>query len=677
MLRYLLINPPLTDPTAPYHSVSYLVGAAAAAGHEDFHCLDASLEALDLMSQEAQCRGLLDRARDLRERLEKKGRLTRAEEWRYRIALKGVGMEPGDVRRAVAALKDPAAFYDPRSYRRATLLLGRWLELLSLDGLPGQYRDFTFQGEVLNLSRTRDLTDPAALKAAVAPLAPYLEGGFERALKARRWDVIGLSVAYRSQLPFAVWMCAKIRELCPDAVLCAGGTEISDVVKYSADKESVWSLLPACDALVIGEGESAFVEILDAVKEGRALPSGRPGILLRGASAGPTTAASVRTEDLATLPAPRYDLWDWDRYWSPEPVVLYSPTRGCYWNKCAFCDYGLNTDMPTSPSRQRPLERVLDDLSQVARFARTVYFAVDAISPAYLRRLAGGLRGRRLGLRWAAELRLEKALRRDLASELGEAGCVAVSFGFESGSQRVLDLIDKGVDLRAVPELLRSLRRAGIGAQMMAFIGFPGETQEEAERTLDFLREQADHWALCDVGRFQLTSGAIVAKRAADFAVASRPREGEDINRELYWAPRGAEAAPAPAGGLRSAYMGERPFLGGVDSSHSILYFAKFGPGLVPPRPALEEEPRQTVLYRSPLSGVESFTGPEDLRALHQRAQAQGRSIGFAEVSLWLAGCPAGRTSSPAPRVLEILPNGESLASDDKLRSAACGLWLR
>lgn len=90
----------------------------------------------------------------------------------------------------------------------------------------------------------------------------------------------------------------------------------------------------------------------------------------------------IAYSSVATPDSPAYDVWDWDRYWAPEPVILYSPTRGCYWNKCTFCDYGLNTDRPTSPSRERPVDAVLTDLREAGRYGRTLYFAVDAMSPA-------------------------------------------------------------------------------------------------------------------------------------------------------------------------------------------------------------------------------------------------------------------------------------------------------
>ena len=78
--------------------------------------------------------------------------------------------------------------------------------------------------------------------------------------------------------------------------------------------------------------------------------------------------------------------------------------------------------------------------------------------------------------------------------------------------------------LTDVPDLLKELGRVGIGAQMMGFIGFPGEQPGEAYATYAFLRDHIDDWTLAGIGDFVMTPGAIVAKRPADFGIhATRP----------------------------------------------------------------------------------------------------------------------------------------------------------
>ncbi|GHO88867.1 B12-binding domain-containing radical SAM protein [Dictyobacter formicarum] len=684
-VRYLLINVPLTDPTVPYHSISYLVGATAHAGYTHFSCLDANIEVLNYLARPEHLANLLRDCEDIRTRLEKKGRLTRWEQLLYRYALGGVGFQSEAVSQAIAIMRDPHLFYEYTTYRQAVMVLQRWLNLLSVWGFPGQFTGFgLLPGSIGNLASIDDLTDPAYLNQLMNPFALYFDGPFTEMIQRCQWDLVGLSVNYASQLPFALCMSKLIRKLCPQTVICMGGTEISDDLKFLTDPSRIWELFSDCDALVGGEGETALVDILDAIARQEPLPAQRPGILLPGACEAPEQLA-VRYENLATLAEPRYDIWNWQQYWIPEPVVLYSPTRGCYWNKCTFCDYGLNTTSPTSPSRARPLEQAIQEIQHISSFARTIYFSVDAMSPSYLRRLSHAIQENHLVIRWGAELRLERAFMKDLASALKQAGCVAISFGYESGSQRVLNMINKGVNLQQVPGVLQELAHVGIGVQMMGFIGFPGETAEEAYATFEFLRQYREYWTLAGIGNFILTKGSIVAKRFQDFAIQDiHPYSGDDIARELCWIDHtgqertyGDMRDPAIDEIARVAkpFADDRPFAGGIDSSHSMLYFAKYGPSLVPMQlrslqPSISIV--ETIRYQTPLRHVEDFLDKGDIRDYYDQHRSQGQSLKFAQLMDWLKQYSHSLDAEDGNRkqeceLLEIYPNGQYIACNSQM----------
>ncbi|HEY3058251.1 MAG TPA: radical SAM protein [Chloroflexota bacterium] len=680
-VRYLVINVPITDPTASYHSIPYLFGASAGAGFTGFRGIDANIDALNFLAQPAQLAELLDEAADMRHELERRTPLTRGEQLNYRYALRAVGLQPDSVARAIGILRDPERFYDYGSYRQATLVLKRWLDVLSLRGFAGQFGDFTLRINNLgSLCSVSDLTSDEYIQRITRPLQPYFESEFDAVLREHEWHLVGLSVNYIGQLPFAIRMAKQIRQVLPNTLLCVGGTEISDELKCLRDKADIWKLFPECDAAVGGEGESVLMALLRSIASGKPLPEGQPGLVLREGSL-PIASMPVMYENMAELPAPRYDVFDLSQYWSPEPVLLYSPTRGCYWNKCTFCDYGLNTDMPTSPSRNRPIEAVIEELRHIAQYARTLYFSVDAIAPAYLRKLSQAIAASGLDIHWSAELRLEKSMIKDgMADELRKAGCVAVSFGYESGCQRILDLINKGVRLEQVPELLSELSRVGIAAQMMGFVGFPGETIAEASQTFEFLLENRANWTLAGIGDFLLTPGASVAKRPADFGIRDvGPFDGDDIVRTLYWTDGegrthfdggGHDAAIEPLAERVVNFVDDRPFVGGIDSAHSILYFAHYGAVLVPPekRDSLTDDPiLVTERYSTPLSGVDTFTARGDLVDFHRQRRARGRSTNLAELQAWLAEELPPVTEASGGERLAIYPNGHFMRETNEL----------
>ncbi|HWU10038.1 MAG TPA: radical SAM protein [Streptomyces sp.] len=685
-VAYLLVNPPLTDPTAPYHSIPYLVGAAREAGHGTYACLDANLDAFEYLAHPDRFGTLIEAARGLRERVGSAPEPpSRHDEIRYRLSLAAEGLSATSAADAVAVFKDPELFYHPATYAQAVAVMNRWWSLLALDMPVGSLDGFSVRPKAAaNLCSTADLSDPAVVDAIAKPFEDYFAHVFTPQLREKQWRLVGLSVNYTSQLPVALRMARLIRAVLPDTVIVFGGTEVGDMVKYTPDREALWKVFQEVDLIVPGEGESALVGILDAIADDAGF-EGIGGVMTRSH---PEPAISYGS--VATLASPAYDVWDWERYWSPEPVILYSPTRGCYWNKCTFCDYGLNTDRPTSPSRERPVPAVLEDLRQASRIGRTLYFAVDAMSPRYLRTLATALAESELDLRWSAELRLERTLPKRSAGELlASSGCVAVSFGYESGTQRILDLIDKGVRIDQVPDVLSELARNGIAAQMMGFTGFPGESETEALRTYEFLQDNGSLWTTAGIGVFSLTPGSIVAKQPDRFGVELLPPSpSDDVHRYVPWRDKATGEVHWPEAAdprIPREYIAstrrvsfDRPFVGGIDSAHSLLYYARFGAGLMPatpkdepPRRRLVDEPVVTV----PFGSVEELTAEGDLLTeVGRRTRARLDSTAPAYDG-WLREKGAARPGSCGVLVLAHgdlveLPSGADFTSDTPLAKA-------
>lgn len=666
-LEYILINPPLTDPTVPYHSISYLVGAAREAGFSGYHCLDANVDSLNFLASSDNTGRLLAAARSIRQSVETHGASTRREQMRYRASLCAAGLEPDFMQRALAVFRDQDRFYDYATYRQAVMATYRWLELVSLDGVPGMFQGMALRTRgVVNLSSVDDLTDPEQIAQLTAPWEPYFDGPFSQTIRGQQWELVGFSVNYISQLPFALRMAQIVKDLCPRARVVFGGTEVCDDVKFCNPSSDVWRLFDTADAIVPGEGETALVSILGAVRDGLPLDN-LPGTMTPAA---PIAAGGHVYEDLDRLPTPAYDVWAWQQYWSPEPIVLYSPTRGCYWNKCTFCDYGLNTDRPTSPSRERSVDAVIADLTTINAIGQVVYFAVDAMSPRYLRRLAQAISEAEVTISWSAELRLERTFPlRGVAAELARAGCVAVSFGYESASQRILDLIDKGVRIDDVPRILTDLAEAGIGAQMMGFTGFPSEKPHEALETYSFLEANRDLWALAGIGTFTLTSGSIIAKDPGRFGITvlGAP-EADGIKRFLSWkdiSPMARQRLPGahddiPVQTRRSIVRAadDRPFVGGIDSSHSMLYFRKFGRALLPQDPPTEPDeiitPRVSLPVRLP---VWELATAEDLEGRYEELQSTPRGADGSRLHQWLDE-PALASPHPEDTHVWVMPTG-------------------
>lgn len=576
--KVALLYPPITDPTSGYHSLNYIDSYARSRGFPAADLFDANIEAFHYTYSPAGVAWLeaCHKAPPQEDCADQPpAPVTGAH-------LLRVGQpDPEAVRQAVRVLRDPEFFYEYPRYIQAVNDINAWMNYAGATGFPGQFHGGFQLTPTPGVARgsVAALTDHRVLATYSRPFQSYYDQVLIPRLQAGGYDMIGVSIAYVWQLPFALWLMRLIRKAMPGVFLVAGGTEVSDVWKYARDKAMVFEVFGDLDAVVIGEGETAYAAILENLAAGT-LPSAHPNIRLHPRY-GPVRLLPTHYETLAELPPPDFSNLPWHLYLSPEPFVYYAPTRGCYWNKCTFCDYGLNGDSPTSPWRQGTVDRMVRDVAEISKQARFIYFSVDVLAPATILRFAERAVEERLDCRWGAEIRLEKYWSDERCELLRRSGCVAVSVGFESGNQRILDLINKGTRPPQVKQTIASMTRAGVAVQMMGFTGFPTESADEAMDSINFLLDNRENWTFGGLGEFVLTSGAIVARQPERFGVTSiTPYPGSDIARALdFDEPISQQARDQVA--TAKARLGhmplDRPWLGGVDTPHTFMYHDRHG----------------------------------------------------------------------------------------------------
>jgi anaerobic magnesium-protoporphyrin IX monomethyl ester cyclase len=576
--KSLLIFPPITDPTSPYHSLTYLDSYARSRGYPAADIVDVNVEAFHYSYTPGAAAWLKASLAAVRADA---GRDPSGSEV-MRAGLLQVGdPDATEVRSAVEVLQDPGRFYDYSLYRQAVDQVQAWMNCLGATGFPGQFRAGFRLGPLPQFLHgpAATMTDYRGLERINRPFEPYYEEVLLPRVRSGGYGVVGINITYAWQLPFALWIGRQVRRCLPEAFVIAGGTEVATAWKYSLDRATYAALFDDFDATVVGEGEAAYVAILESRRRGK-LPEGEPNIHLHP-KYGSRRMLPIRYENLGEIPAPDFSGIDWRQYLSPEPFVYYSPTRGCYWNKCTFCDYGLNSDGPTSPWRQSQEERMIEDVRSISAHSRFIYFSVDVLAPATILRFAERAVEERLDIRWGAEIRLEKYWSRERCELLRRSGCVAVSVGFESGNQRILNLIDKGTTQAKVNQTIQAMHAADIGVQMMGFTGFPTETLEEARDSIDFLVDNRELWTFGGLGEFLLTSGSIVAKDPARFGLSNvRPEADEGLARSLDYdepiSQAARDAVEREKRRVQSAYYG-RPWVGGTDTPHSYFYLERFG----------------------------------------------------------------------------------------------------
>lgn len=349
------------------------------------------------------------------------------------------------------------------------------------------------------------------------------------AIEAEQPEVIGISIVLQQQMFSTMTFCSLIKQHFPHIHITIGGntvTRLRDVLPQSP-------LFQYFDSAVVYEGETAFIQLVSAVGAKRSLAE-VPNTIYKDET-GIHTSPTSYAEDLATLPPPDFDGLPLEKYFVPTKILPYLATRGCYWGRCEFCDHGEGY---TAGYRSKKIQDILVDI----QFLRDKYgtrhfhFTDESYPPALFRKLARGLIESQMGIVWTTHMRFEKSLLDERVwQDAKESGCKYLHFGYESGVERVLQLMDKATTTEIMTKHLQLTAHAGIWNHCMGFFGFPGETKEEAWQSVEFLEQNKDHVHSLGFGTFDLGRHNPVAKHPDRWGVTAYKNPEWDLALDYYY----------------------------------------------------------------------------------------------------------------------------------------------
>jgi radical SAM superfamily enzyme YgiQ (UPF0313 family) len=176
------------------------------------------------------------------------------------------------------------------------------------------------------------------------------------------------------------------------------------------------------------------------------------------------------------------------RMWSDGRWNKLTMAHGCYWGKCTFCDISLDYIKVYEPVAAGLLcDRMEEMIAQTGE--RGFHFVDEAAPPALMRSLALEIIRRKLTVTWWTNIRFEKSFTRDLCLLLKASGCIAISGGLEVASDRLLELIQKGVTVEQVARVCHNFTEAGIMVHAYLMYGFPTQTAQETIDSLEMVRQ--------------------------------------------------------------------------------------------------------------------------------------------------------------------------------------------
>ena len=357
--------------------------------------------------------------------------------------------------------------------------------------------------------------------------------------------VVLLSVPFPGAVYAAFRMAQAIKATHPSVVTVLGGGYVNTELRELAEPR----VFDHFDFVTLDAGERPLLALLDHLEGRRDVqalvrtfvrtPEGR--VRYHAAPEPDVPFEHVGTPTWDGLPLDRYlsllDLLNpMNRLWSDGRWNKLTVAHGCYWKKCSFCDVSLDYigryEVATAATLVDRIEAIVAETGQTG-----FHFVDEAAPPKVLRALADELIRRRVAISWWGNIRFEKSFTPELCERLADSGCIAISGGLEVASDRLLQLMKKGVTVAQVARVTKAFSDAGVRVHAYLMYGFPTQTVQDTVDALEYVRQlfaagciQSGFWH-----RFTATVHAPVGQRPQDYGITLLP---------LPAPPKGADGTP-------------------------------------------------------------------------------------------------------------------------------------
>jgi radical SAM superfamily enzyme YgiQ (UPF0313 family) len=350
-------------------------------------------------------------------------------------------------------------------------------------------------------------------------------------IRAENPDLVGISILNFQQIIPGLTLAKQLKQQGLRVVI--GGTVYTKFVESLKTTPAFFTL---CDAVVVYEGETALIALMQAINKNPAQPdfSGIPNLLwFDGKNV--RSNEPFQAEDLSQLATPDFTGLPLDAYLAPARVLPYNLGKGCYWNRCQFCEIPFINNLAESSYRIKPAALIVDQLQELSQRFETPYFQFtdESCSPGLLEEMAEIIIKRKFYVRYLCYARLEKEFTVARLKKLYQSGLRKLMFGLESGSNHTLKKINKGITAAQAEHVLQNCTAAGVKFRLFFILGFPGETIEQAWETRNFLRRAApllkDPLNSVEVNLFHLDSNSCYGKQSAEFGISWPKQESGDF----------------------------------------------------------------------------------------------------------------------------------------------------
>jgi len=512
-----LVFPSSWHPSQPYLSLPSLKAFLAKHDIHDVVQRDLAIELLDDLCTWEKTKSLYERIiRELNE-LRMNPRRNKFEQEKYAKLLEAEEIIPS-LKDQIDGAKQSLRcedFYDLERYMESLKIIDVWLDNILAPYFPSQ---LTVIGSQL---RFTPYSSEEIVDSFNHPQENYFYDLYERwylpSILEKDIDILGISITSVEQIIPGLTLAHLVKKHRKDIHITVGGSVFTKLVDRMEKGSPLFKFV---DSFIVHEGETPLLRLVQELRGGKDL-SKVPNLVYEVEGKVQVNRPFAK-EELNALPTPDFDGLPLDLYLSPERVLPIMGSRGCYWERCAFCSIPFDH----MDFHVRYAENVVNDVKSLKeKYNCNYFFFTDEALPInFMKTFAGKIVDQELNIQWTGELKFEKSMLKENRMELlYRSGCRKLIFGLESYNQRVLDSMKKGVELEVVDKTVEECLRIGIAMHFYLICGFPTETREEVMDSVNFVLDNQrlldSPGFSCIASQFDLEKGTPLEKNPAEWHI--------------------------------------------------------------------------------------------------------------------------------------------------------------
>lgn len=538
MMKVLLIQPPQWYPISPYLAVPLLAGQLKKDGFE-VTARDVNVEFFNSILTAESLKSADDKARNILKELsfdyenadissiERDGTFEEKSRCLKYLTIKKFyednGAEISDLIKniddAVNVTRDKELFFVPEKLADAKHIIRLALRLYSMPFAPNEIDiDNYFINPLMNL----DWKNIKYLSMCSNDNMFYdFFCGIIEDIANEGYDVVSITMTDLSQLVPVFTLASLLKEKISAKIVLGGNytTQIyEDMMKYDEIFSSFF------DFVLIGDGELSLPKLCSYL-DGKCELSDVPNVVYRSDNKIFSTGFNCSRIDMDEVAYPDFSDYDMSLYFTPEPTFPMQLSKGCYWGKCSFCDYAYG-QQGYSPKH---IGRIIKEIKHyIKQYHATKFIFVDeAIPPKFYNLLATAIIEAGLKINFYSFARLEEGFTPEVLANLYKAGARLFLWGYECESPRIMELMNKGIDVEKRIDILTDARNAGIWNNGLFIFGYPTETIDEIRQTMDVIRNNRRIIPSCTLSNFSLKKHSILKDGVGSNGIVNYSSNGE------------------------------------------------------------------------------------------------------------------------------------------------------